>query len=429
MKKFTALFLLALLLAFPLSAQAQEKKVVVAEAEGVIDPAVASYLEKAIDYAEKNAAPLLIKLDTPGGLDTSMRVIIKKMFASSVPVIVYVYPSGARAASAGCFITIAAHVAAMSPGTNIGAAHPVALGGEESTPSAVSEKAVNDAAAYIRSLAEARGRNADWAEKAVRESVSITEKEALKLGVIDYVAQDVNELLEKIDGKTVEVANEGRFTLDTDGAEQIPFEMNFIDRLLHAIANPNIAYMLLIIGFYGLIYEFSNPGVGFAGIGGAICLILGFYALHALSANYAALALIVLGLILFVAEAFTPTFGVLAGGGLISFIIGSLMLFERSAVFPGLSLTVVIPTALITLALVFIVVSAAVRAHRRKVETGKEGMIGLKGEARTNLNPEGQVFVRGEIWKAISEEGMIKKGEQIEVTGIEGLKLKVRKVK
>lgn len=424
-----AVVLLTFLLLAPLSAQAQDKKVVVAEVEGVIGPATAAYIGRAVDYAEESGFPLVIIMDTPGGLDTSMRVIIKRIFSSSVPVIVFVYPSGARAASAGCFITIAAHIAAMSPGTNIGAAHPVALDGEETTPSAISEKAVNDAAAYIRSLAEARGRNADWAEKAVRESVSITEKEALEIGVVDVVAEDMDDLLEQVDGKTVEVANKNRFTLDTDGARQVPFDMNFIDRLLHAIANPNIAYMLLIIGFYGLIYEFSNPGIGFAGIGGAICLILGFYALHALSANYAALALIILGLILFVAEAFTPTFGVLAGGGLISFIIGSLMLFERSAVFPGLSLTVVVPTALITLALVVLVVGAAVRAHRRKVETGKEGMIGLRGEARTTLKPEGQVFVRGELWRAVSEEGVIKKGEPIEVTGVEGLKLKVRKVK
>lgn len=428
MEKKSALFLiLTITLFFSVSlALGAENQVHVVKLEGVIDPTLASYFDRWLKEAERTDSPIVVLLDTPGGLDTSMREIIKGILNSKVPVIVYVYPSGARAASAGCFITLSAHIAAMAPGTNIGAAHPVNLFSSEST-SVVNEKVVNDAVAYIRTICEKRGRNSDWAEKAVRKSVSATEKEALHLNVVDVVASNIDELLKKIDGKVVEVFRGKKYVLKTKGARLIHHNMNFIDRILHTLSNPTIAYLLLIIGFYGLIYEFANPGIGFAGIGGTILIILSLYALNLLSANMAAIALIILGIILFVAEAFTPGFGLLAGGGIVSFIIGSLFLFERGIAFSPYYMTAVISASLITFVFITIVVSAAIKAQRRRVVTGKEGMKGLKGKAYSDLKPEGSVFVRGEIWKAESIDGNIAKGEEIEVVEVEGLKLIVRR--
>ncbi|MCX7832049.1 MAG: nodulation protein NfeD [Actinobacteria bacterium] len=403
-----------------------EDKIHLVKLEGVIDPSLASYFERSLKEAERTDSPILVLLDTPGGLDTSMRQIIKDILNSKVPVIVYVYPSGARAASAGCFIALSANIAAMAPGTNIGAAHPVNLFSGEST-SVVDEKVVNDAAAYIRSICEKRGRNSDWAEMAVRKNASATEKEALQLNVIDVVASSIDELLQEIDGTVVEVYQGKKYILKTKNSRLIQHNMNLIDRILHTLSNPTIAYLLLIIGFYGLIYEFANPGIGFAGIGGTILIILSLYALHILSANMAAIALIILGVVLFVAEAFTPGFGLLAGGGIVSFIVGSLFLFERGVAFSSSYLTAVISASLITLIFISIVVSAAIKAQRRRVVTGKEGMRGLKGKAYSDLKPDGRVFVRGEIWKAESVDGNIEKGEEIEVVEVEGLKLIVRR--
>jgi membrane-bound serine protease (ClpP class) len=397
----------------------------VARIEGVIDPVTFSYFERVLHKAENESEFLILELDTPGGLDESMREIVKAELNSPIPVVVYIHPSGARAASAGVFITLASHVAVMTPGTNIGAAHPVAIGGE-GMDEVMKEKATNDAAAYIRSLAKKRGRNEKWAEEAVRKSSSITAEEAEKKDVIDFTARDLNELLRKLDGVKVEVRRK-EITLKTEGLEVERVPMNWRERFLHALSNPTLTYLLLVLGFYGIIYELANPGFGFSGIGGAVCLILAFYSFHILPINYAGLALIAFSLILFVAEAMTPTFGVLTLGGLISFILGSLILFESPLPALRVSLWTIVPVALLTFFVVFLAARAIIKTHRRKGLTGKEGMVGLVGEAESDLNPSGQVFVRGELWKAESVEGVIKKGEEIEVVEVEGLKLKVKK--
>ncbi|HZD60769.1 MAG TPA: nodulation protein NfeD, partial [Anaerolineae bacterium] len=307
-------------------------EVLVADIEGVIDPAVAEYVSSSIKAAQQmNAEALVIRMDTPGGLDTSMRSIIKDIFNSDVPVIVYVSPSGARAASAGTFITMAAHVAAMAPGTNIGAAHPVTMFGE--MPEDVKEKAVNDAVAYIKGITRKTNRNEKWAENAVRKSVSITAEDALRLKVIDYVAPDIETLLARVDGKTVKTPT-GSIVLKTKDADVTEHPMSLRQRILHILADPNVAYLLLILGFYGLIFEFVNPGLGFSGIGGLISIILGLYALQVVPVNYAGLVLIVLGIGLLIAEAIIPGFGALGVGGIISMAIGSFILFESPI--PGL---------------------------------------------------------------------------------------------
>lgn len=427
-KFFLRFFLFFIFLALGLPALADNSfgsKAILARIEGVIDPVTSSYFERVLRQAESENAILILELDTPGGLDISMREIVKAELNSSVPIIVYVSPSGARAASAGVFITLASHVAVMSPGTNIGAAHPVAMGGE-GMDEVMKEKATNDAAAYIKGLAKERGRNEKWAEEAVRKSSSLTAEEAEKKGVIDFTARDLNELLEKLDGVKVKVKRK-EVTLKTDDMKVEKFPMNWREKFLHALSNPTLAYLLLILGFYGIIYELANPGFGFSGIGGAVCLILAFYSFHILPINYAGLALIVFSLVLFVAEAMTPTFGVLTLGGLISFILGSLILFESPIPALRVSLWTIIPVAVFTFFVVFLAARAIIKTHKRKGLTGKEGMIGLVGEAESDLKPVGQVFIRGEIWKAESVEGVIKKGEEVEVVGVEGLKLKVRR--
>ncbi len=422
--KFVWCFFIWLLL-FPTAGfSADDRSILVIKVQGVIDPVTASYIKGAIKKAEGSYEALILEIDTPGGLDESMREIVKAELNSKVPVIVYVHPGGARAASAGVFISYASHLAAMTPGTNIGAAHPVGLGGEASE--GLAEKAVNDAVAYIKSIAKERKRNEDWAEKAVRKSVSITAEEALKQGVVEVLANDLDELLKKVEGRRVKVG-ENLVQLSVEKAQIDYYPMSWVQRFLHALANPNLAYILLVIGFYGIIYEMANPGFGFSGIGGALCLILAFYSFQILPVNLAGLALIIFALILFAAEAMTPTFGVLTAGGVISFILGSLMLIETPLSELRVSLWTIIPTALVTFAFVFLAVRAVVRTHRKKSLTGVEGMIGLEGEARTNLNPSGQVFVRGEIWQAESIEGVIKKGEKVELIEAEGLKLKVKK--
>ena len=426
LKSFSLIFIAFLILAFSSQAWSESpSKVLVAEVEGVIDPVTASYFKKAISRAEQGGyEALIVKLDTPGGLDESMREIVKAELNSKVPVIIYVHPSGARAASAGVFIALASHIAVMTPGTNIGAAHPVGLGGE--IDETMKEKVTNDAASYIKGLAKKRGRNEEWAEEAVRKSSSVTAEEALKKGVIDFMAENLDELLRKVDGRKVEV-EDGKVVLKTKGVRVEHYPMNWRERLLHALSNPNLAYLLLTLGFYGIIYELANPGFGFAGIGGALCLILAFYSFQVLPVNYAGLALIIFALILFVAEAMTPTFGVLTLGGIISFVLGSLILIESPIPAIRVSLWMIIPTALISFTFVFLATRAVIKTHKRKSLTGKEGMVGLIGEARTELNPEGQVFVRGEIWKAESLEGVIEEGEKIQVVEVEGLKLKVKR--
>ena len=398
------------------------KKIHLIEIDAPITPVVAEYIIKSIDRASKaKAEALIIQLNTPGGLVDSTQQIVMKMMASEVPTVVYVAPSGARAASAGVFITLAANIAAMAPTTHIGAAHPVTMQGK--MDKTMEKKIVNDLAASIRGIAEKRGKNAKWAEDAVRKSVSITETEALREKVIDLIAPDVPSLVKALDNRTVDVVM-GKKTLKTAGAEVEAIKMGFRDKLLGIISNPNIAYILMILGFYGLYFELSNPGAIFPGVAGAICLILAFYALQTLPINYAGLMLIFLAIALFIAEAFITSHGVLGVGGAVAMVLGSLMLIEVPSL--RISWAVIIPVVAFSALIFIITVTIAVRVHREKADTGREGLIGLRGEAKTDISPTGQVFARGEYWSARSDES-IKKGEKVVVTAVEGLTLTVKK--
>jgi membrane-bound serine protease (ClpP class) len=401
------------------------RRVLLITVNGIINPVASEYIGGAVKQAtDMKAEALIIELDTPGGLDSSMRNIIRDVIGSPVPVVVYVAPSGSRAASAGVFITIAAHIAAMAPGTNIGAAHPVQIG--EKMDKVMSEKVTNDAAAFIRTLATQRGRNARWAEDAVRKSVSITETEALKIHVIDLVAKDVTELLPKLDGRKVTTVT-GEKVLKTAGAKVIEREMSLRHKILDLISNPNVAYILMLLGFYGLFFELTNPGAIFPGVMGGICLILGFYALQTLSVNYAGLMLIIMGLVLFVLEVKIISHGLLTIGGIVALIFGSLMLFESPSPFFKLSLAVIVPVVLITTLLFVVTVRLAYKAFRRKPLTGADGLIGLEGTASTDITPQGgTVRVHGELWSGWSDE-LIPKGSAVVVEAIKGLKIKVRR--
>lgn len=409
----------------PLFSKETPKEVMVITVNGVINPVSAEFIGKGIKKATtKNVEALIIELDTPGGLDTSMRIIVKEIIGSEIPVVVFVSPSGARAASAGVFISLAAHIAAMAPGTNIGAAHPVGLG--EKMDKTIAEKATNDAAAYIKSLAERHGRSAQWAEKAVRESISATEGEALKEHVIDLVTRDINTLLSDIDGKKVQTAFAER-TLRTKDAKITREEIGLRQKILNFISDPNVAYILMLLGFYGLFFELTNPGAVFPGVVGGICLILAFYAFQTLPVNYAGLLLIILAIILFILEVKIVSHGVLAIGGVISMIIGSLMLFESSGPFLRLSLYLILPAVIVTALFFSLTISLALKAHRRKPVTGKEELIGMEGIAKTDITKEGgTVFLHGEIWSAYSEEN-ITKNDKVVVEAVSGLKIKVKR--
>ncbi|HDH04272.1 MAG TPA: nodulation protein NfeD [Nitrospirae bacterium] len=416
-------FLILILFIAPFFVQPSEAGITVITVEGIVNPVMSEFISKSIDQAVmEKAEALVIELDTPGGLDTSMRLIVKKIIASQVPVVVYVSPSGARAASAGVFITLSAHIAAMSPGTNIGAAHPVGIGGK--MDKTMAEKAVNDAAAYIKSLAETRNRNAEWAEKAVRESVSITEQEALKLNVIDFVAPDLKTLLNTIDGKEVDTSI-GKQILNTKGVEIVRRETGLRHKILDLISNPNVAYLLMLLGFYGIFFELTSPGAIFPGVIGVLSLILALYSFQTLPVNYAGLLLIVLAIVLFILEIKVTSYGMLTIGGLISMLIGSMMLFDSPLPFFRLSLKVILPAVILTTLFFGLTVSLAVKAYRRKPVTGAEGLVGLEGTARTDIHKSGQVFVHGEIWTAYSDEP-VKTGEKVVVEKVENLKLKVR---
>jgi membrane-bound serine protease (ClpP class) len=404
----------------------ETREVMVVTVNGVINPVAAEFVTKNIQDA--NAAQVeafIIELDTPGGLDTSMRDIIKAMIGSEVPIVVFVSPGGGRAASAGAFITIAAHIAAMAPQTNIGAAHPVGVG--EKMDKTMAEKAVNDAAAYIKSLAEKQGRNAQWAEDAVRKSISATEEEALEKGVIDLVTANLNTLLEDIDGMTIKTAADEENVLNTKGAVVTRLEMSLRHKILDVISNPNVAYILMMLGFYGLFFELTNPGAIFPGVVGGICLILAFYAFQTLPVNYAGLLLILLGIVLFILEINVTSYGALTIGGIIAMVLGSLMLFEEAGPFLKLSLYTILPAVLLTALFFTIVLGLAWKAYRRKPSTGIEGMVGLKGKAASDITADGgTVKVHGEIWSAVSDE-TIMKDEKLVVDAVEGLKLKVKK--
>jgi len=428
MKRRRYFFLIVILLAIsasPLFSKETRREVMVITVNGVINPVSSEYIGKSIRKAVKaGAEALVIELDTPGGLDTSMRIIVKDIVSSEVPVVVFVAPSGARAASAGVFITLAAHVAAMAPGTNTGAAHPVGLG--EKMDKTMAEKATNDAAAYIKSLAESKGRNAQWAERAVRESISATESEALKERVIDLVTKDINTLLSDIDGRKV-MTPFGERALRTKDAKVVREEMSLRLRILNFISDPNVAYMLMLLGFYGLFFELSNPGSIFPGVAGGICLILAFYAFQTLPVNYAGLLLILLAIILFILEVMIVSHGVLAIGGVIAMVIGSLMLFETPGPFVRLSLYLILPAVLVTALFFILTISLALKAHRRKPVTGREELIGMEGLAKTDITRDGgMVSIHGELWSAYSGEA-IAKDDRVVVEEVRDLKLKVGK--
>ncbi len=409
------------------SVQGQEKPpIYVIEVDGIINPATAKFITESIDQAnEKGAQCLIIQLDTPGGLMESMRMIVKKILTTSLPVIVYVSPSGGRAASAGVFITMAAHIAVMAPGTHIGAAHPVSLGeGKESKT--MSEKIVNDTVSYIKTIAKTRGRNVEWGEKAVRKSVSITEEEAAKLNVIDFVSPDLPDLLSKIDGKVIKFDGVTR-TLLTKGVQPRSLQMSWRYRLLDIISNPSIAYILLMLGIYGIFFELSNPGAILPGVVGGIFLILAFYALQMLPINFAGLALILFAIILFIAEIKVVSHGLLSVGGVISLFLGSLMLIESPTDYMRISLSVIIPAVLVSAAFFIFAVTMAIRARLAKPTTGMEGLIGEIGTAVTPIAPEGKVSIHGEFWNAISDQ-KIERGDKVQVTEVVNLKIKVKKI-
>jgi membrane-bound serine protease (ClpP class) len=398
--------------------------VLIADLDGVISPASSSYLVRVVDIAEKEqAACVILKIDTPGGLDVSMREITKKILNAEVPVVVYVAPSGARAASAGVFILYASHVAAMAPGTNTGAAHPVSMGGEK-MDSVMIGKVTNDAVAYLRSLAKERGRNERWAEQAVRESASVDAETALELGVIDLIAADEIELVDRLDGRTIKVRGR-EHTLQTIAARVREIRMTLRERLLLLLTNPNIAYVLLLLGIYGLFFELQNPGMIFPGVVGGICLILGFYSLHVLPVNYAGLALIILSAILFVLEIYVTSQGLLTIGGIVSLVFGSLILFESEVPYLRVSWEVIMLVVIIVAGFVIFLLTLGVRAQFKRHATGSEGLIGANGTARTDIGPEGgTIFVHGEFWNAVSEKKIVN-GKKVRVVKVENMTLKV----
>jgi membrane-bound serine protease (ClpP class) len=434
LKRTILLFILAFLLVFvavfPVGAQEKPQgkaPVFLISVKSIINPATAKFITDSIDEAVKQGGQcLIIQLDTPGGLMDSMKSIIDKILTSTIPVVVYVAPRGARAASAGVFITYSAHIAVMAPVTHIGAAHPVSVGSQGKEDKTMTDKVVNDAVSYIKTIAKSRGRNVNWAEKAVRTSVSITEEEALKLNVIDFISPDLDDLLARIDGKVIKL-DAGSRTLQTKGVKPKNLEMSWRDRLLDTISNPTIAYILLMLGIYGIFFELSNPGAILPGVVGGIFIILAFFALQMLPVNYAGLALILFAIILFIAEIKVISHGVLAIGGVISLLMGSIMLFQSPDEYMRVSLSVIIPAVLVSAAFFIFAVTMAVRARVSKPTTGREGLVGEVGIASTPITPEGKVAVHGEFWNAVSDQP-IEKGDKIQIIGTVDLKVKVKKI-
>ena len=420
-----ATLLLVLLLGFSARPAAAAEPVSIIEMDGAISPITVRLLAAALERARADGSQaLVVELNTPGGLERSMRSAVQSILSSELPVIVYVAPTGARAASAGVFVTMAAHVAAMAPATNIGAAHPVAVGG--GTDKEMVKKIENDAAAFARTIAADRGRNVEWAEKAVRSSVSATEREAVKLKVVDVIADNVPDLLAKVDGRAVKTIK-GPVTLHTRDAPVKRIEVRFRDRFLALISDPNVAYILMMVGMLGIFFELSNPGVVLPGVIGGISLILAFFAFQSLPINWAGLLLILFGLALLIVEIKVVSHGILTVGGVVSMLLGSLMLYDAPESGLRISWFVIVPTVGTTAGLVIFAVSAGLRALYRPSTTGVAGMVGQTGVVKTALDPEGHVLVDGELWRAVARDGPVPPGESVEILSVHGLTLKVTK--
>lgn len=417
----TALIVCAALPAFAARAAAP---VDVITLKGSINPASAKFVVRAISQAERDGAQaIVVRLDTPGGLMDSMRKIIQKELAAKVPVVIYVAPNGARAASAGMYITLAAHIAAMAPVTNIGSAHPVS-GFGQTMDKVMSQKVENDAVAYAKSIAGKRGRNAEWAEMAVRKSINSRASDALQKRVIDVVASDVRDLLRKIDGRKVSL-NVGTVTLRTKSAPTRQISQTFQEEFLQILSDPNLAFILILIATYGIIFELSNPGSILPGVLGGIALILLLYSMSVLPINAAGVALIVLAVILFIVDLNVPTHGILTGGAILSFMLGAFMLFDPSSPVFRVSLGLILGGAAITAGFFLFLVGAGVKAQKNVVVSGAEGLIGKVAEARTSLKPVGQVFADGTYWTAVTDDEGIKAGDKVRIVAMEGLKVRV----
>lgn len=440
------LALLVIVLTAGSSVRGQDRQVWILELDGAIGPASSDYITRNLAAAEAAGVELfVIRLDTPGGLDKSMRDIIRAILDADVPVATWVAPGGARAASAGTYILYASHVAIMAPATNLGAATPVAIGGGSPFPSpgggqeededgeeerdrgdgstASERKAINDAVAYIRGLAELRGRNADWAEAAVRQAESLSSREALEKNVIDFIAKDVEALLAAVNGHTVTLERR-EATINVDGASVRHIEPDWRNEFLALITDPNIAYILLMIGIYGLILEFYNPGLGIPGVTGIICLLLAFYALQMLPISYVGVALLIIGIALMITEAFAPSFGVFGIGGAVAFIVGSVLLMDSDLPGYQISLPVIAAFAVASIAIFVFSVGAALRARSRRVVSGRDAMIGATAIALGDFEGHGRVRVHGEIWQAESPVA-VAQGDTLTVTGLDGLLLRV----
>jgi len=432
-KTIRVLVLLGLLLALSttVGVRAASSTIAIVTAEGIINPVLADYIARGIEEAEDmNATACIIQMDTPGGLDTAMRDIIQEIVNARIPVVVYVSPSGARAASAGVFITVAAHVAAMAPNTAIGAASPVSVGpeGEVAMSETMQEKVLNDAAAYIRSLAATHGRNVEWAEQAVREAVSATEREALELNVIDVVAADLDTLITELDGWETTLLGGAVVTIETQDAVIHHIDMSWMEKFLFAITDPNIAYVLLSLATLGLFVEISNPGLIVPGVAGGICLILALYSLGNLPVNITGILLVAGAFGLFLAEVFTETFGLFTAGGITALVFGSLILFKGGPLFqvnPWLIGTI----AFIIAAAIAFVITRVISSHRRQPSTGREELVGKTALVKAPLAPEGMVLYKGERWTAVSEEGRIELDEKVVIDRVESLKLYVSRPK
>lgn len=424
---FLALFIIAIVGALGGSIiSASSPTIEILHVEGTIVPVVADYIDRGISQAEdENATVCIIELNTPGGLLTATEKIVQRIMNADVPIVVYVSPKGAWAASAGTFITLSAHIAAMTPGTTIGAAHPVAAGGEE-IPEEQMKKIVEFSAKWMKTIAEDRGRNMEEAELAVTESKSFTDVDALEYNLIDMRADNLKSLISQINGWKVTLANGEEVTINTTGYETIRNEMNAIEQFLQAISDPNIAYILLTLATIGLITEISNPGLIFPGVAGGLSLLLAFYSLGVLNAYWGGVALILLAMGLFIAEYFTTSFGLLTAGGIISLVMGSLILFSHS---PGIEVNrgLIVGVTIAIAAFAIFVIGAIIRGQKRRKATGAEGMIGKIAIAKTPLDPTGTVLAEGELWTAIAEEGKIAPREEVIITKVEELKLRVTK--